>query len=157
MPRRESRTIGGLKCDLESCPPRLNFKIFAGLCRQLGPGPAKALVDPVTMAKVVKMETDAAAKFVFLHVLQSVEQLEPERLLELADDLLVGRLVINGAACESAGILDGLVPDFFVYLRILRWGMELNFLPTSAGSGTSDGSALPAPQADASPATAPGQ
>lgn len=152
MPRREQRTIGGLKCELETCPPRLNFEIFAGLCRQLGPGPAKALVDPETLAKVIGMETEQAAKFVFLHVLQSVEQLEPARLVGLADDLMVGKLVINGTALESTGLIDAVVPDFFVYLRILRWAMEFNFLPTAAGSSTSDGSEPPAPRSpDPSP------
>lgn len=157
MPRRENRTIGGLQCELEECPPRLNFTTFAGLCRQLGPGPARALTDPKNLARIMKMELDAAARLMLLHTLQSVEQLEPDKLLALADSILVGRLIVNGIALESAAMVDTQVPDFFTYLKLLRWALELNFLPTSAGSATSVGSAPSATPPGPAAGKAPGQ
>lgn len=157
MPRRESKVINGLACELEQCPPRLNLKTFAGLVRQLGPGPARALTDPKELARIMKMEHTRAAKLVLLHTLQSCEHLEPEELGKIADSLLVGRLVIGKIGIDSTAMLDTQVPDFFTYLRLLRWALELNFLPTSAGSATSDGSASPATSAGPGSDEAPGQ
>lgn len=153
MPRRENKTIGGLKCELETCPPRLNFETFAGLVRQLGPGPARMLTDPKQLAKIGNMEIDQAAKLVLVHVLQSCDQLEPKELVKLADNLLVGRLIVGGIAMESTALIDVNVPDFFTYLKLVRWALEFNFLPTSAGRATSAGSAPSAPSPD--PVVAP--
>lgn len=145
MPKRETRTIQGLKLELEALPPRRGFKALAGLLRTLGAPATAGLSDPGTLAKLLGGGQELKTVGIALLVHADLASLDPDRLLELADELLVGQLIVNGIACESAAVLDVNVPDVFKLLAALRFALELNFLPTSAGAVTSAGDGDPNP------------
>jgi len=144
MAKRETRKIQGLTLELEGLPPRRAFKALAGLLRTLGAPATAGLSDPSILAKMLGGGQELKTVALALLVHADLASLDPDQLLELADELLIGQLIVNGVACESAAVLDVNLPDVFKLLAALRFALELNFLPTSAGAAMSAGQDDPA-------------
>jgi hypothetical protein len=71
------------------------------------------------------------------NLLNSLEDVEPEEIGDLADRLLVGHVTYDGTEIEKADDLDEVIPDMWQLVSILRHSIALNMLPTMADESTS--------------------
>lgn len=152
---RETRTIAGHKVELEKLPPRANFCLLAKLIRTIGAPASAGLADPEKLKAVMGADLDwkTAGLWFVTNALPGLDELKPDEVLDIADELLVGKLILDGAPVETGPQLDAMLDDVYVYIRLIRFGIELNFRPTSAGSATAAGSSPPAKNDAAPPAT----
>lgn len=74
-------------------------------------------------------ELRGAYTFLARKVMESIEQLSPDAVMDLSDDLILGVTVINGARVSKSEVLDAVVPDALTMIGILRMALEVNLRP----------------------------
>lgn len=154
MRRRRTFAVGEppIRVEIEEAPPRVAFKAIARLLRIIGPGLAGLLSGAgirtpdggiVTWEQVIK---GGGAFDVANALLGRMHAIDPDELLELLDELAVGRTWLHIPGAErpvevtSAAVLDAFMPSGFALVGLLRFALEVNMRPTLPAASTDGGS-----------------
>ncbi len=155
--KTEKRVIRGpdgpVDVQLTKLAPRRGFLTLIRLVKAIGAPAASGLSQPDKLAKFLTKDLtlDKAGLALLINALPGLGETNDSpgmsaiEVMSIADDLLVGHAVIDKTTIAQAEVIDVMVPDVYTLLRILRFALEFNFGPTSAGGATSDGSPSPAP------------
>lgn len=163
----KTKEVGELRFVVRKLRPRKAFVGLAHLTRAIGPAVAEVIaaggiqVGPhfVSLVQAAGIaiapgeggeDLSALIRGVIAKLIESIETVEPEKLLELVDHLLCGHLAIERVDGDTlsgregdvtrieivegplgAAMLDEHVGDVWTLIGLVRVAIELNFLPTS--------------------------
>lgn len=107
--------------------------------------------DEVTLEQLIG--TNAGRLLLGRRLIDALQGLQPDDVMELADELLAGQVAVNGAPIDvptptpegraaAMEALDMMLPDVWAFVSCLKMALELNLRPIGAG-GRSDASTAP--------------